>query len=135
MTRDEAPIQIEIGTETDIVTARTLGKDLARTLGFGTVDQTRIATGISELARNILQYAGRGYIRVQGLVEGSRHGLEIVAADRGPGIRNVDAVLDGETRSARGLGLGIPGTRRLMDEFQITTEQGEGTRVRCIKWL
>ncbi|MBM3460948.1 MAG: anti-sigma regulatory factor [Armatimonadetes bacterium] len=126
---------LDILQETDIVAARSRGKELARAMGFGMVDQTRIATGISELARNILQYARKGRIQLRSLSESGRAGLEIVAEDEGPGIPHINAVLDGTARSPRGLGLGILGTRRLMDEFEVRTEAGQGTRVRCVKWL
>lgn len=135
MSAENALSDLDITTEADIVTARTMGKELARSMGFGIVDQTRIATGISELARNMLQYAGQGRLHFRAISSGARRGLEIVADDSGPGIANVNAILDGIAQSARGLGLGIPGTRRLMDEFQIMTEVGQGTRVRCVKWL
>lgn len=129
------PVEVTISTEADVIAARTLGKEMARSLGFGLVDQTRIATGISELARNILQYAGHGRMAfVEAGVEG-RRGLAIEASDEGPGIANLQALLDGQVRSTKGLGLGILGTRRLMDEFEIHSQKGQGTQVRCVKWL
>lgn len=129
------PVALNIQSETDIVLARTAGKEMAHAMGFGLVDQTRIATGISELARNILQYARRGHIRLEAVNRNGRQGLEILAEDNGPGIANVRSVLEGSHHSHKGLGLGIPGTRRLMDEFDLTSEPGGGTRVRCVKWL
>ena len=135
MTPELVPVAIAIATEADLVTARTVGKEMARAMGFGAVDQTRIATGISELTRNILQYAGEGRLQVRAVRGGIRRGLEILATDEGPGIANVPAALEGGVRSARGLGLGIPGTRRLMDEFDLASALGQGTRIRCVKWL
>lgn len=143
MTDDQSDLGLPIASEADVVIARTRGKELAKGMGFGLVDQTRIATGISELTRNILQYAQHGRIRLR-MVEASapspfstfrRRGLEIVAEDEGPGIRDLGQILEGRSLSGRGLGLGIPGTRRLMDEFEIISQPGTGTRVRCIKWL
>lgn len=136
-------VVLPVVEEADVVLARTKGKEIARGMGFGTVDQTRIATGISELTRNILQYAREGRItlraidepRPRGWAHGARKGLEIVAEDSGPGIRDLSLVLEGRGGSGRGLGLGIPGTRRLMDEFEIASAPGQGTCVRCIKWL
>lgn len=127
-------VTIDVLSEDDVVRARTQGKDLARRMGFGTVDQTRVATGISELTRNILQYAHRGRITLRPISSEVRHGLEILAEDNGPGIPNLRGILEGRFQPARGLGLGIPGTRRLMDEFELTSQVGQGTRVRCIKW-
>jgi serine/threonine-protein kinase RsbT len=135
MNAQTEPVCLPIASEADIVAARSQGKDLARGMGFGTVDQTRIATGISELTRNMLQYAGKGTITLRSVHGDLHHGLEIVAEDEGPGIHNLSSILDGRSLSGRGLGLGIPGTRRLMDEFEITSQPGRGTRVRCVKWL
>jgi serine/threonine-protein kinase RsbT len=131
---NEQPYRLDIRSEADIVEARTRGKDMARQMGFGLVDQTRIATGISELARNILQYAKAGKVSIEAVDEEERRGLQIVAEDQGPGIADVNAVLEGRG-PARGLGLGIPGTRRLMDEFRVTSAVGQGTRIQCVKWL
>ena len=127
--------EIPIVSEADIVAVRTRGREMARALGFGTVDQTRIATAISELARNILIYAKTGLVRLSRVEKSSRPGLEILATDQGPGIRDVAAVLDGRGSSSRGLGLGIPGSRRLMDDFEVSSAPGQGTSIRCVKWL
>lgn len=143
MNVDEQVVKLPIGSEADVVLARTRGKEMARRMGFGTVDQTRIATGISELTRNILQYAREGNITLRVIDETAtrsfdvlhRRGLEIVAEDQGPGIRDLSLILEGRSLSGRGLGLGIPGTRRLMDEFEMISQVDAGTRVRCIKWL
>ncbi len=132
---DPAAITIDIVSEADVVTARMHGKEMARQMGFGMVDQTRIATGISELTRNILQYAGTGQLTLRPLSTLHHCGLEIVAQDQGPGIQHLGRLLSGRANSGRGLGLGIPGTRRLMDEFDIQSEVGHGTTVRCVKRL
>jgi serine/threonine-protein kinase RsbT len=109
---------------------------VARQLGFGLVDQSRIATAVSELTRNVVRYAtdSRGEMRMRALTEGNRTGLEIVVADRGPGIANLDEAMQAGYTSGPGLGMGLPGTRRLMDEMQIDTALGRGTIVTVRKW-
>ena len=128
-------IEIAISNHNDIVAARRTGRDLAAEHGFRPVDCAQIATAISELARNICLYAGSGRIVIQLLTdETSRRGIEVVAEDHGPGIADLDLVLrDGYTTS-HGLGLGLPGTRRLMDEFELRSTVGVGTTVHAIKW-
>jgi serine/threonine-protein kinase RsbT len=126
---------VRIASAADIVTARQRGRELAAVLGFSRSDQTVIATAISELARNILEYATLGDIAVAGAQRGSRTGIVIVARDSGPGIPDVgQALLDGYS-TGRGLGIGLPGVRRLMDEFEIVSETGKGTCVTARKWL
>ncbi len=126
---------IPIKDEYDIVAARSAGKALSSQCGFGLVDQTRISTAISELARNILVYAVTGTVHIRGVRADEKHGIEIVAEDHGPGIANLDlAMTDGHT-TGRGLGSGLPGTKRLMDEFEIKSEVGRGTTVTTRKWV
>ncbi len=125
---------IPVRVEGDIVTARKDGRALSATLGFSGSEQALIATAISELARNMLDYAGGGEV-VLGLIEQDGHrGIAVLANDRGPGIADLDlAMQDGYTTSG-GLGLGLPGARRLMDDFVIDSQVGVGTRVTVIKW-
>ena len=126
---------IPINDEYDIVTARSAGKTIASSIGFGLVDQTRISTAISELARNILRYAKTGTVHVKQVAADGRNGIEVVAEDQGPGIANLElAMTDGHT-TGRGLGAGLPGTKRLMDEFEIDTKVGRGTTVTARKWV
>lgn len=126
---------IEINTEWDIVAARQLGRNEAKSTGFGTVDQARITTAISELARNIYLYAGKGRIEIESVTVGARVGLIIIASDEGPGISDLQKVMtDGYTTSG-GLGAGMPGVKRLMDDFRIETEVGVGTTITATKWL
>lgn len=126
---------IEINTEWDIVAARQLGRNEAKNTGFGTVDQARITTAISELARNIYLYAGKGRIEIVPITVGQRSGLVITAADDGPGISDLQKVMtDGYTTSG-GLGAGMPGVKRLMDDFRVETEVGVGTTITATKWL
>ncbi len=123
-----------IENELDIVAARRRAKEVAEELGFSTVDQVRIATAISELARNIVLYAKEGSIVVRALREGDRQGLEILVADNGPGIPNVElAMTDGYSTSG-GLGAGLPGARRLMDTFRVDSQLGQGTKIVARKW-
>ncbi|NLJ59953.1 MAG: anti-sigma regulatory factor [Firmicutes bacterium] len=123
-----------IENELDIIAARRRAKEVAEELGFSTVDQVRIATAISELARNIVLYAKEGSIVVRALREGDRQGLEILVADNGPGIPNVElAMTDGYSTSG-GLGAGLPGARRLMDTFRVDTQLGQGTKIVARKW-
>jgi serine/threonine-protein kinase RsbT len=115
---------VEIKVEGDIVVARSAGRELAREIGFGSADQTRLATAISELTRNVIQYAGSGVCTV---IDESRDGtarVRVTVEDHGPGIPDVEqAMADGFTTS-RGLGAGLPGTRRLVHEFQLESEPG-----------
>jgi len=123
-----------IENELDIIAARRCAKEVAKELGFSTVDQVRIATAISELARNVVLYAKEGSIIVRALCEGERKGLEISVADNGPGIPNIElAMTDGYSTSG-GLGAGLPGARRLMDTFRVDSQLGQGTTIVARKW-
>jgi serine/threonine-protein kinase RsbT len=134
MASDAPELVVAIKSVGDIVSARLQGRLLAATLGFSASDLTVIATAISEVARNIVEHAGRGEIRLARCQNGSAHGVRVVARDQGPGIPDVQkALLDGYS-TRRGLGLGLPGARRLMDEFEIVSSVGRGTTVRMTKW-
>lgn len=126
---------VDIVTEWDIVAARQLGRNEAKEVGFGIVDQARITTAISELARNIYLYAGKGKIEIKQLTEGNFKGLLIVASDEGPGIMDVRRALEDGYTTSGGLGAGLPGVKRLMDSFKIETIAGEGTKISIKKWL
>lgn len=127
-------IRVAINSDQDIVLARQEGRALATQLGFSPVDATFIATAISELARNILAYARRGEITMRAVQGSSREGILVVASDKGPGIPDVrQAMRDGFSTSGS-LGLGLPGVRRLMDEFEIKSQPGRGTTVSVKKW-
>jgi serine/threonine-protein kinase RsbT len=131
----EKRMQIEIKTVEDIVASRSLAKEMARDTGFGIVDQTKIATVISELARNIIKYAGEGVLSISVIEGGSKRGLEIACYDRGPGIEDVELALKAGYSTSKGLGMGLPGARRLMDELEIESQAGKGTKVTARKWL
>jgi len=129
-------IFVPINSDMDIVTARQSGRTMATELGFQGTDLTLIATAISELARNIVRYASHGEIHLQALGNNNgKRGLLVEARDEGPGIPNiVQAMQDGFSTSG-GLGLGLPGTRRLMDEFEIASAPETGTTIRVRKWV
>lgn len=125
---------IPISSDADIVRARRVGRELAAEAGCSATDLTMVATAISEIARNIVTYADHGQMEMQLVEHRGRTSLMIVATDEGPGIEDLDKALqDGYTTGA-GLGLGLPGTRRLVDEFDITSEPGHGTKVVMYKW-
>ena len=128
-------IVVAIRSDGDIVSARQQGRLLATSIGFGATDATLIATAISELARNIVIYAGQGEVVVRNVEVSHRKGIVIVARDSGPGIRSIDDVLRDGYSTSGGLGLGLPGVKRLMDEFAIDSELGHGTMVTIKKWL
>jgi serine/threonine-protein kinase RsbT len=127
-------IRVAISSDQDIVLARQKGRVMATELGFSTGDATLIATAISELARNIISYARKGQITLK-MVNGlNRQGISVIATDDGPGIPDIcQALRDGFSTSGS-LGLGLPGVRRLMDEFEITSQPGRGTTVAVKKW-
>ena len=126
---------VDIYTEWDIVAARQLGRNEAKNIGFGTVDQARITTAISELARNIYLYAGKGRIEINRLYENDLYGISVIASDEGPGIPDLRKVMDDGYTTSGGLGAGMPGVRRLMDEFTVHSELGVGTTITTVKWL
>jgi serine/threonine-protein kinase RsbT len=126
---------VPISSSADIVTARQRGRALAAALGFAGSDLTLIATAISELARNIIEYATSGQIVLSPEAANGRPGIAIVARDEGPGIPDVSRALSAGYSTGPGLGLGLPGVRRLMDDFEITSNAGRGTTVSVRKWL
>ncbi|MBO2537066.1 anti-sigma regulatory factor [Rummeliibacillus suwonensis] len=126
---------VDILTEWDIVAARQLGRREAKLIGFGLVDQARITTAISELARNIYLYAEQGKIEVRRIAEKACIGICIIASDSGPGIEDVEQVMQAGFSTSQGFGAGLPGVRRLMDEFEIKTKPQKGTIITIKKWL
>lgn len=131
-------IRIVISTDGDIVVARQSGRELAAQIGCSSTDATLIATAISEVARNILTHAGHGEVEMQAIgPETNRRrepAVEVIARDDGPGIADVDRAMQDGFTTGRGLGLGLPGARRLMDEFEISSEVGTGTTIVMRKW-
>ncbi|KAB7704810.1 ATP-binding protein [Bacillus aerolatus] len=126
---------VKIINEWDIVAARQLGRNVAKDLGFGTVDQARITTAISELARNIYLYAGQGQVCIEKTEAVGKTGLIIISEDQGPGINDLRKVMEDGFSTSGGLGAGLPGVKRLVDEFTIESNPGEGTLIKAIKWL
>ena len=127
-------VRIPIRTDADVVTARKQGRELAAQAGFSATELTIIATAISEIARNIVMFANRGEIVVSLVGENSRQGATVVARDAGPGIPDLERALQDGYSGYGGMGLGLPGSRRLMDEFEITSEVDMGTTVTMTKW-
>jgi len=127
---DELPIR----SSSDVVVVRQLVRTRAIEAAFSLVDQTRIVTAASELARNTLEYGGGGRARIDVIREGVRTGLRITFEDKGPGIANLELALTDGYTTGRGLGLGLGGARRLMNDFQIESKPGEGTRVVVVRW-
>jgi len=127
-------VRVVVESDGDLVEARAAARGLAASLGFSRTDATLIATAISEIARNIVVHVGHGAITMRSLVEHDRHGMEMVAEDNGIGIRDVDAALQDGYAGRGGLGLGLPGARSLMDDFEIETGPDRGTRVTMTKW-
>jgi serine/threonine-protein kinase RsbT len=126
---------VVIASAADIVTARQRGREMAAQIGFNGSDLTVIATAISELARNIVEYAGDGEITLAPAQKGTRVGIQIVARDLGPGIPDLAKALQDGYTTGKGLGLGLPGVRRLMDDFEIASVVSDGTTVTVRKWL
>jgi serine/threonine-protein kinase RsbT len=125
--------QVLIERDADVVTARQKGRALAAMCGFSSTEQTLIALAISELARNIVTYANRGEVLITAL-DGERCGIEVIARDQGPGIQDIELALRDGYSTSKSLGLGLPGTRRVMDEFNIDSVIGGGTTVTVRKW-
>jgi serine/threonine-protein kinase RsbT len=127
-------IRLNIASDADTVVARQAGRDAALRIGLTRTDATFVATAISEIARNITVHAGSGQITIGDVVEHGRRGLLVVATDQGPGIADVEAVLRDDFDSLAGLGVGLWGARKLMDEIEISSELGRGTTVTMKKW-
>lgn len=127
--------QIAVHSDADIVVARQAGRSLAAQIGFSGSDLTLIAAAISEVARNIVEYAQRGWIELGIAQSGSRCGILVVARDRGPGIADIEQALRDGFSTRNSLGMGLPGARRLMDELEIESVPGSGTTVTMRKWV
>lgn len=132
-----AEVRLPLAGEDDMIVARQRARLAAADLGFGAVDQSRIATAVSELTRNVLRYAdgGRGEVLIREVAAPpARRGIEVVVSDSGPGIADIEQAMHAGYTSGRGLGMGLPGTRRLMDEMEIESALGRGTVVTVRKW-
>ena len=133
MTANEVRVPIE--SAVDIVTARQKSRSLALELGFDGAEVTLIAAAISEVSRNIVEYAGQGRLILQPTNHGAKRGLCVVAEDNGPGIKDVAQAMQYGYSSRRGLGVGLPGAKLLMDEFDIVSKVGVGTTITMKKWV
>jgi serine/threonine-protein kinase RsbT len=131
---DSLPEEVALRTESDIVAVRKSVREAAITLGFGITDVTRIITAASELARNVFLYAGSGVVRCRVLNHSDKVGLELIVEDHGPGIADIDQAMQPGYTTGSGLGYGLPGAKRLMDEMEIVSEVGKGTRITVKKW-
>ena len=127
-------VTVPISSDEDLVLARAEALALAVRLGFSRTDATLIATAVSEIARNIVAHVGTGQIVISPVLNEEKYGLVVVARDAGPGIPDIRAALERGWASRGGLGLGLPGARRLMDEFEVASEAGKGTTVTMTKW-
>jgi serine/threonine-protein kinase RsbT len=125
---------VEIKGEEDIVYVRRLVREAATNLGFSITDTTRIVTTASELARNVFKYAGKGEMSVRKVEKGDACGIELTFRDQGPGIQNLEEALREGVSTGGGLGIGLPGAKKLMDDFAVRTAPGEGTTVTVKKW-
>lgn len=125
---------VEIFHEKDIVIARQTAREFAKDMGFGLVDQTRIVTAVSELSRNIFKYAKSGRVIFESVENGKNSGISISFIDKGPGIESIENAMKEGFSTDKGMGLGLPGAKRLMDYFKISSELEKGTTVVIIKW-
>ena len=128
------PLRLSIGTVMDVVKARREGLNMAIALGFVRPEATKIAVVISELGRNIVLYTQGGTINLIPYT-GAKKGIKIIAQDRGPGIENLDAALAGGYTTSKGLGLGLSGSKNIMDEFDVKSVAGVGTKITAVKWI
>lgn len=128
-------VNVPIEREADIVTARQKGRELCAALGFSMTDRTLVATAISEVARNIVKYAQRGEVVLSRVDDAGRHGIVVVARDAGPGIPDLELAMRDGFSTGNSLGLGLPGAKRLMDEFDLESAPSAGTTITMKKWL
>jgi len=128
-------LRVPIRTDADIVTARQKGRALAMEIGFTGSDPTVIAAAISEVARNIITHAKRGEISMSRVSQNGRRSIEVVARDEGPGIADIEQAMQYGYSSKSGIGVGLPGAKLLMDDFEISSQVGKGTKVTMRKWM
>jgi serine/threonine-protein kinase RsbT len=128
-------VQVPVAHDGDVVAARQKGREMAAHVGFSGSDLTIIATAISEIARNIVVYAKRGDVTLAPVADDGRRGILVIARDSGPGIPNIEQAMRDGFSTGKSLGLGLPGARRLMDEFEISSQVGVGTTVTMRKWV
>ena len=129
-----SPAERQIRTPDDIVSVRQFVRQKAVELGFNLVDQTKLVTAASELARNAMQHGGGGRVTIEALTDGGRHGLRLIFSDQGPGIDDIDRAMTDGFSTGGGLGLGVGGARRLSNDFSIASTPGRGTSVPIVRW-
>jgi serine/threonine-protein kinase RsbT len=127
--------QVKLSSEGDVVTVRKVVRAAAIELGFGVTDITRIVTAASELARNVYRFAGVGVMTLESKLNSGRKGIILTFTDNGPGIEDIETAMNVGYTTGGGLGLGLPGAKRLMDEMVLESKPGHGTKVRVVKWL
>lgn len=127
-------ILINISSEEDIIVARQKVKEFASEIGFQNMDTIIIATAVSEVTRNVILYAKKGTVEISCIEKSGKEGIQIITSDKGPGIENISLALQDGFSTGQGLGLGLPGTKRLMDEFEIISEISKGTTIIMGKW-
>lgn len=127
--------QLQVRRKQDLVLIRAYGRSLAARLGFSKNDQTLIATALSELGRNVLQYAGSGNVRLSGNEPMEQKGITIVVTDQGPGIQNVEQAMTEGFSTGKGMGIGLTGAQRIMDQFEVESQIGKGTTITMRKWV
>lgn len=125
---------LTVHDQEDVVRVRQAVRVWTVELGFGLVDQTKMVTAASELARNLLEYGGGGDVRIEALQKANQRGLRLIFEDRGPGIADIEMALQDGYTTGNGLGLGLSGARRLVNEFELVSSPGEGTRVTIVRW-
>ncbi|TNE47715.1 MAG: hypothetical protein EP344_19500 [Bacteroidetes bacterium] len=128
------PVRILIRTENNVYQAMLEAEKMARNIGFDPANTIRIKTTVSELGRNILKYAEKGFVSLSHLVDGKKEGIGIEVIDKGPGIENIELAISDSYSTGGTLGLGLPGVKRMMDKFEIESIPGSGTRVYVVKW-
>ncbi|WP_404430539.1 anti-sigma regulatory factor [Sutcliffiella horikoshii] len=126
--------QLTIKDDKDIIMARRLGREIAISMGFNYIDQVRITTAISELARNVIKYAGSGTVSIE-VIHKYAPGLSVIVVDNGPGIPSIGKAMEDGYSTSDSLGAGLPGVKRMMDEFMIDSVMEQGTRIEVVKWL
>lgn len=130
----KSKFSVHIASEEDIIVARQKVRDFALSLGFQNMDAIIIATAVSEITRNIILYASKGDIEISQITKNQKDGIQVIARDKGPGIKDISLALQDGFSTGKGLGLGLPGTKRLMDDFEIISELGRGTTISMRKW-
>ena len=135
MILENKEVTLQVYDEVDVAYAALEAREFAKIIGFNTTSQFMISTAVSELARNIYVYAKKGTIILSSLEKELNNGIQIIADDEGPGIVDIEKALKNDYSTGGTMGVGLPGTKRLMDEFEITTNLGKGTIIKVVKWL